>query len=138
MQTAKIEGISKEQKWVKKFQITVGITFALSGGWFYLHKNTFYLFFFFLSTLFLFSAFFSYLIPETVKNFGNFIAHSLGRIITVSILILLFYLVISPISLLLKLFNRKPLELNIDSTQESYWIYREPKMFNKKDYEELF
>tara|TARA_B100000315_G_scaffold258049_1_gene308893 strand:- start:395 stop:811 length:417 start_codon:yes stop_codon:yes gene_type:complete len=138
MERDKKEVILNEQKWVKKFQITVGIAFALSGGWFYLHKHAFYLFFLFLSTLFLFSAFFSHLIPETVKNFGNFIAHFLGRIITVSILILLFYLIVSPISLLLKLFNRKPLKLNIGNTQKSYWRYREPKMFNKKDYEELF
>jgi len=49
-----------------------------------------------------------------------------------------FYIVIMPIGLLMRLFGKDLLDMKTDSDAKSYWIKREQKPFNKRDYERLF
>ncbi len=80
---------------------------------------------------FLLSAFvillFGLLIPIVIKPL--FIAFSylgfvLGWVMTRVILSLLFYLVFTPIGLVLKLTGKRLLDTSISETQETYWIER--------------
>jgi hypothetical protein len=50
----------------------------------------------------------------------------LGRIVAPIVLGLLFYLVMTPIGLVIRALGRDPLRLRRDPTASSYWIVREP------------
>lgn len=39
---------------------------------------------------------------------------------------ILFYLIFTPIGILMRIFGKRPLHLKFDSTAESYWIWRNP------------
>ena len=66
------------------------------------------------------------------------IAHALGWFNTRLILILLFYLVFTPIGLLLRLFGKDLLNRTIDRNARSYWIPRPEEPFERKRYERQF
>ena len=52
------------------------------------------------------------------------LAHFIGRVITNLILILIYYLVISPSALIKSLFGGKPLPVKPDKNVSSYWVDR--------------
>ena len=62
----------------------------------------------------------------------------LGSIMTRVILSVLFYLVITPISLISRLSGKDFLDLKIDKSIVSYWIQREKIIFEKANYEKQF
>lgn len=62
-------------------------------------------------------------------KFGNF----LGKIIAPIILAILFFLVVTPIGLLLRIFNKDILNLRITKNLKTYWLTRDFKiLFNKQ------
>jgi hypothetical protein len=63
------------------------------------------------------------------------IAHFIGKIITVSILTLSYYMVITPAALLKRAFGGRPLPLKPDPNTDSYWIARkEPSQPKERFY----
>ncbi|HTY11107.1 MAG TPA: SxtJ family membrane protein [Bacteroidota bacterium] len=64
------------------------------------------------------------------------IAFGLGWIVSRAILILLFYLVITPVGLLARLFGKKFIDVSFPGAKESYWV---PRIGGKKmHYEKMF
>lgn len=66
------------------------------------------------------------------------VAHALGWFNTRLILVVLFYLVFTPIGLVLRLFGKDLLNRKIDPEAESYWIPRPKEPFDRKRYERQF
>jgi len=62
----------------------------------------------------------------------------LGFVSTRVILIILFYLIITPIGFVSKMFGKDPMERKIDKNSNSYWTYRENKKYEKIDTERQF
>jgi hypothetical protein len=52
-------------------------------------------------------------------------------------LIIVFYLIFTPIGILLKLFGKDPLNQSIDKKASSYWIKRKQAAFSKESYERM-
>lgn len=50
----------------------------------------------------------------------------LARVVNPAAMAVLFYLVFTPVALLLRLFGKDPLRLQADSKASSYWIERQP------------
>ena len=50
----------------------------------------------------------------------------LHRIVNPLVMALLFFLVVTPIALLMRLFGKRPLHQNSEADADSYWIPREP------------
>ena len=50
----------------------------------------------------------------------------LHRIVNPLVMALLFFLVVTPIALLMRLFGKRPLQLDSEADAESYWIPRDP------------
>ena len=50
----------------------------------------------------------------------------LQHIVSPVVLSLLYFLVVAPIGLLMRLFGKNPLRLGFDPTATTYWIYRRP------------
>ena len=50
----------------------------------------------------------------------------LHKIVSPLVLGVMFYLVITPMGLLMRMFGKDPLRLKLDSASDTYWIAREP------------
>ena len=66
------------------------------------------------------------------------LAFILGWVNTRIILFVLFYLIFTPIGLVIKLTGKDLLERKIDKSRDSYWIKKEKKEFSALDYERQF
>ncbi|MDP3832044.1 MAG: SxtJ family membrane protein, partial [Ignavibacteriaceae bacterium] len=62
----------------------------------------------------------------------------LGFFMTRIILGILFYIIITPIGLIAKLFGKDFIDKRISKEKVSYWNYREQKEFSKEIYERQF
>jgi hypothetical protein len=65
-------------------------------------------------------------------------AQVLGWINTRILLGVFFYLVLTPIGVVLRLLGKDLLEQNIDRSARTYWIKRRPEPFDPERYERLF
>ena len=65
--------------------------------------------------------------------FANMLSWFMSRLI----LSILFYIIITPIGLIARLFNKQFIELKWDKSLESYWNYL-PKKVEKESYEQQF
>jgi len=66
----------------------------------------------------------------------SYVGFYMGWFVTRLLLSLLFYCVLSPISLLRKLLGKSFLDLNFDRTPETYWINRDPSKVT--NYEKMY
>ena len=66
------------------------------------------------------------------------IAFVIGFFVSRIILTLLFFLVITPMGLFLKLIGKDILKIKFNHKLNSYWITKETKEFNKEQYENQF
>jgi len=65
-------------------------------------------------------------------------AFALGWFNTRLFLGIIFYLIITPVGLVMRLFRNDTLRLKFDRSASSYWTLRDPKPFDPKRYERLF
>ncbi len=84
---------------------------------------------------------FALMSPGILKPFNKLwmtIALILSWIMTRVILIILFYLALSPVSLLAKLFKKDFLNTGNKNDESSYWIKRDNKKLSASEYERQF
>ena len=108
----------------KNFGVVFAVFFVLLFFYYIFFENYYIFSFLLIAVIFLF---FSYIYPRIffIPNILWFkIGLILGRIISPIIIIILFYLVISPSGLILKIFNKKLIDKNIDKNKNTYWIKR--------------
>jgi len=66
------------------------------------------------------------------------LAHALGWFNTRLLLIVVFFLVLTPLGLLIRLLGKRPLDMKWDPEADSYWIPREQSPFDPKRCEKHF
>jgi len=66
------------------------------------------------------------------------IAHFLGRVVTTLILILAYYLVITPAALIKRIFGGTPLPIKPDKNVSSYWVTRKEAVQSKEQFLKRF
>jgi len=115
---------STEPKEIRKFGIIAFVFFgALSALGFWNHRYILSSFFLLLSMT---GAAFI-LDPARFKPVYNVwmkAAHFIGKLITMAVLILTYYAVITPAALLKRIFGGRPLPLTPDKKASSYWVAR--------------
>ena len=62
----------------------------------------------------------------------------MGWVMTRVILMILFYIVVTPTAFFAKVFRKKFLDLKIDKSRNTYWEIREKKHIVPEDYEKQF
>ena len=62
----------------------------------------------------------------------------MGWVMTGVILIILFFLALTPLAITARIFRKKFLDLKIDKSKVSYWDIREKKEIKPMDYERQF
>lgn len=133
-----IKNIKSEKRELRKFGITIGIFVSLIGCLPLLRGMQYSIYFFVISAFFLL---FALILPNFLKIIYKFwmtLAILMGWLMTRIILSILFYVLMSPLNLLARLFGKKFLDLNIDQNVQSYWIPKKETRTEKTYYERQF
>lgn len=133
-----IKNIKSGKKELRKFGISVGAALALLGVLALFRGNGRHFYFFILSPVFMFLAIVAPRFLMPVHKIMAFLVIIASAIITNLVLCVLFYIVITPISLLGRLFGKSFLDLGFGAETESYWIPRKKGAVNIADYEKQF
>ena len=133
-----IKNIKSEKSDLRKFGITFGIILLIVSGFlFWKEKESFQIFLAIGIILFLIAI----SIPAVLNPvywIWMIFAIILGWFMTRVILSLLFYIIITPIGLTLRLFGKQFLELRWDKSKESYWNFRTNEHRQNENYEKQF
>ena len=133
-----IKNISNTKSDFRKFGITIGIFLLIVAGFlFWKGSETFQILL--ISGLVL--CVFGFAVPIILKPIywaWMTFATILGWIMTRVILSLLFYIVITPIGVLSRLFGKKFLDIKWDKSKDTYWNFRQKKERKIEDYENQF
>jgi len=130
--------INETKKDLRKFGITVGgVILAIGLVLFYFEKPSAIYFAVIGGLLILFGALFPNILKPINKIWMS-LAIILGFIMSRVILIILFYLVLTPIALLAKLVGKKFMILKYDKSPKSYWEKRSIIQKKPIDYERQF
>ena len=133
-----IKNIKSEKSDLRKFGITIGIILlVISGFLFYKEKESFQIFLAIGITLF-FTAITIPFILKPVYWIWMIFATILGWIMTRIILSILFYVILTPIGLILRLFGKQFIELRWDKSNDSYWNFSSNEHLKIENYEKQF
>ena len=133
-----IKNIKSEKSDLRKFGITIGvILFIIAGFLFWKEKESFQILFTFGLTFCILGIVIPFILKPIYWVWMIF-ATILGWIMTRVILSLLFYIIVTPIGLISRLFGKQFLELRWDKSKESYWNFRTNEHLQNKNYEKQF
>ena len=133
-----IKNIKSGKKDLRDFGITMGVVIAIFAAVFFLRKKSYWDICAVISICFFASGFICPVILKPIQKIWMILAVLMGWVMTRIILSVLFYLGMTPLSLLLKLFGKKFLDKKFDRNTESYWIDRnsedEDRSLSEKQY----
>ena len=133
-----LKNIRKDNKAIRDFGILIGfILLIIAGILFYKERESYEL----IILLGIASIGLGLVMPIILKPFylvWMIFATILGWIMTRLILGLLFYIIVSPIGLISRLFGKRFLELKNSSINSSYWNYKNSHRISHKDLEKQF
>ena len=123
---------------LRKFGITVGTVLILIGALLYYLGKSSSIYFITAGGILVLAGL---LVPKLLKPLNRvwmILAIILGWIMTRVILIILFYLVVTPTGILARIFRKDFLKLQFDKSAGSYWELRNKKVQDPVDYERQF
>jgi len=138
MISEEVKNIKSGKGELQKFGLSLGIVSLLWIGLFTWHRKSWYPYSLVLPGILVF---FAYVCPFALK-----LPHKALRvlfilinwIITRFVLCILFYFVITPISIVSRIFGKKFLDLKFNKSVDSYWILKESSHIDKKTYQRQF
>lgn len=126
-----------DKKGLKKFGITMGMSLlVISAVLFARHKQAAPALS--VSIIFVITAFIAPVFLKPIYAFWMGLAFVLGWINTRLILLIVFYLILTPMGLIARLLGKDPLDRKADRAVGSYWKKKEIKGFNLSEYERQF
>lgn len=138
MVVQEIKNISSDKSDLRKFGLTIGIASGLLAGLFLWRQRDYYLYFLIFSLACISIAFVWPVLLKPFQKTWMTLAILLGWVVTRIILIVLFYLVVTPTGILMRLLGKNPLDLKFSDRTDSYWIPKKQLDFERKNYERQF
>jgi hypothetical protein len=138
MITEDIRAIKSGTRELRQFGITIAAALCLIGGWLWWKESPWYGYLVAAAAALLAAAL---LMPRLLKPFQRcwmVLGLCMGLVVTGVLMTVLFYLVVTPLGLLMRLRGRDPLKRSFDRDAESYWIPREADTADKTQYERQF
>jgi len=111
---------------LRKFGLVMACAFAAVSALLYLRGSTLFAVPAGLSTIFLFSSFLIPRILGPVEKYWMKLAAVMGSVMSRILLMLAYFIALVPTGLLLRLFGRRPLNLDFDAGKKTYWIDVDP------------
>ena len=133
--TSEIKATRKE---VQKFGILFAVVFVLIGLYMLWRGREYWYYLPIVGGLFLAGGYFAYTLLRPVYIWWMKLAFVLAWVNTRILLSLFFYLIVTPIGAVMRLFGKDFLDEKIEENRSSYWSRREKKEFDKANYERLF
>ena len=133
-----IKNIKGDKSDWKKFGITMSIILTIIGIFLLWGKNNYFEYSFFLAAVFFISGL---IMPSALKPvYKAWMALSvvMGFIMTRVIMVIIFYLIVTPLALISSMAGENFLDMKIDKNAKSYWIVRKKTQNVKSDYERQF
>lgn len=133
-----IKNIKSEKSDLRKFGITVGLVFLLIAGLLFWKEKSAFPIFLGIGLILCVSGAALPFILKPVYRVWMILALILGWFMTRVILSLLFYAVLTPLGLVLRLFGKRFLDLSGGENKETYWNYRTAKSEDEMNYDKQF
>jgi hypothetical protein len=133
-----IKNIQSSESDLRNFGLTIGIALAVIGGFLFWFDKVSWPYFLLLALILVFAGLF---IPASLKPLQKMwmaFALVVGWFITKMILVVLFYLVFTPIRLISRLSGKRFLQLRLEGSKKTYWNYRKENKQEKSTYEKQF
>ena len=130
-----IKNIKGDKSDWKKFGITMAIILAIIGFFLLWKKNNNYDYILYLAAAFFITGLILPSVLKPVYKVWMAISVVMGFIMTKVIMVIIFYLIVTPIGLIASLTGKEFLDMKIDKSAKSYWIAREKTQNIKADYE---
>lgn len=122
----------------RSFGRVFGVFFAIVALWPLSRHGVFRTWALILSGFFFFCSFFSPGILSPLNRIWNRFGLFLHRMTSPIILGVLFFMIVTPFGMLMRLRGYDPLRLRFETSQKSYWIQREPPGPNPESMRRLF
>lgn len=133
-----IKNIKGDKSEWKKFGMTMGVILTLIGLFLFWKRNDYFQYAFLLAAFFFISGFLLPLLLKPVFKVWMALSVVMGYIMTRVIMVIIFYLIVTPIGFIAFLTGKKFLDMKIDKSAKSYWIAREKTQKTQQDYEKQF
>ena len=133
-----IKKIKSEKKELRQFGVTIGIVLALLAGLLLWREKDYYLYLLIISIFFFFTGLALPVLLKPIHKMWMTLAILVGWFVTRLIMIILFYLVVTPIGLLTRLCGKDFLDTQFKKNVNSYWIPRKTITLDKTNYERQF
>ncbi len=133
-----IKNIKGNKSEWKKFGITMGTILTIIGFFLLWKKNDNYDYILYLAAAFFIIGLFSPSVLKPVYKVWMVLSVVMSFIMTRVIMVVIFYLIVTPAGLIASLTGKKFLDMKIDKSVKSYWIAREKTLKVKSDYERQF
>ena len=117
----------QEKRRLRNFGITMAVVLSIIGSVLLWNDRPACIYYFVISSLFLICGFAFPKLLYPIEWAWMKLAFILGTISTRIILTIVFYLAVTPIGLLRRLFSKDPLDMKIDKNAKSYWKPVDPK-----------
>ena len=137
MVVEEIKNIKGGKRELRKFGITMGVVLMVLGGFSWWRGKDFY--FLIVSTAFIFLGLVTPFVLKPVNKLWMSLAILMSWFMTRVILSALFYLGLTPMGFLARLFGKDFLEVKFDkSTSKSYWILKDKRKSERNNQENQF
>jgi hypothetical protein len=136
--TDEIRNIRSGRRDLRSFGITMCICLAVLAALLFWRGKGTYVYFLALSPVFLVLGLAAPVVLRPVHKSWMCLAVLLSWVMTRVLLSLLFYIGVTPISLLGRLFGREFLDLAIKDGEDSYWVHREKRGEDRTRYEKQY
>ena len=133
-----IKNIQSNKGDLRKFSILIGFIFFILGCFLFFKEQASFKYFFTIGITLFFTGITIPVVLKPIYWMWMFIATIFGWFMTRLILSILYYIVITPIGLILKLFGKEILDLKISNHETSYWNLRDSSKEKIQDYEKQF
>ena len=133
-----IKKIKSGKRELRQFGITMGVVLALLAGLLFWREKEYSRYFLTFSLMFFLIGWVLPVLLKPLHKLWMTVALLIGWCVTRLILIILFYLVVTPIGLLTRLCGKDFLDIKGKKNATSYWVPRKPTKWDKTHYENQF
>jgi len=136
--TEEVKAVKTDRGHLRKFGLTMGVALAIFGGLFFWRDHTAAPYLFIVAAAFLLLGVLSPMALRPVQTVWMTLATVLGWVMTRLLLIIVFFIGITPIAFIARVVGKRFLYLKYEPDRESYWEKREPPTSGMERYESQF
>ncbi len=133
-----VKAVKSDPGHLRKFGLTMGVALAIFGGLFFWRDQAIAPYLFLLAAAFLILAALAPKALKPVQKVWMTLATVLGWVMTRLLLIIVFFIGVTPIAFIARVVGKRFLNLKFEPDRESYWEKREPETRGMERYESQF